>query len=73
MILLAGAAAYGLVRVAMGLATDWPPVLLNGLWIGYDLACLSVVLGAARYRPAPSKALLPLSSAQTTMSQGILG
>lgn len=49
MTLLAVAAVVGLVRVALGTA-DGTGTLVNTVWVVYDLAVLSVIIQAARYR-----------------------
>ena len=47
--LLAVAAVVGLIRVALGTA-DGTGTLVNTVWVVYDLAVLSVIIQAARYR-----------------------
>jgi cellulose synthase (UDP-forming) len=54
-VILVLAALWGLVRLALGGTADGVAVLVNALWIIYDLAMLSVVLDAAVYEP-PSEA-----------------
>jgi cellulose synthase (UDP-forming) len=52
LVLLASAMLYGIVRLALGLASDRVPVLVNIFWCGYDLMMLSVIVGAVRYNPS---------------------
>jgi len=49
MALLAIAAVVGLIRVGIGTA-DGTGTLVNTVWVIYDLAVLSVIIQAARYR-----------------------
>ena len=51
MALLAAAALWGLARVALGLAEEVAPILINVGWIAYDLAMLSAVVRAAAFKP----------------------
>jgi cellulose synthase (UDP-forming) len=50
--LLVGAMVAGVARLALGWSDEPGPILVNGLWAAYDVALLSVVVVAARYRPA---------------------
>lgn len=52
MLALVSAAITGLVRLALGINDDIGGVSVNLLWVGYDLAALSVVIRALRFRPA---------------------
>ena len=49
--MLASALLYGIVRLALGLASDRVPVFVNIFWSGYDLTMLSVILSGLRYVP----------------------
>lgn len=49
MAVLAGAAVIGLVRLMTGMTDDAGAVLLNVVWVVYDLIMLSAVLDAAFY------------------------
>ncbi len=49
--LLTIAVGFGLTKLAMGLVDDGVPVAVNVLWALYDLAALSVLVGALRHRP----------------------
>jgi len=51
MIILALAAFWGLARLALGVTDDGWPILINVLWIAYDLVMLSAVLDAAAFQP----------------------
>jgi cellulose synthase (UDP-forming) len=50
MVLLALAGVVGLVRLMLGATDDGWPVMLNIVWVVYDLIALSVVVDAALYR-----------------------
>ena len=67
--LLAGAVVFGLVKLAIGVVDDAVPVAVNVLWAVYDLAALSVLIGALRQRPGtgdvqqlPASADLPVAA-----------
>lgn len=49
MVLLVVAAVVGVARAGLGLA-PWAGTAVNLLWVGYDLAVLSVVVTGLRYR-----------------------
>jgi cellulose synthase (UDP-forming) len=50
MALLAAAAVVGLVRLMTGLTDSGGAIMINVVWVVYDLVALSVVLDAAFYR-----------------------
>jgi cellulose synthase (UDP-forming) len=53
-LLLNVAVIWGLLRLALGLTDAGIPILLNVLWVCYDLAALGIVLRAAAYSPLES-------------------
>jgi cellulose synthase (UDP-forming) len=53
--LLAAAFVAGLVRLATGTAPTVQGVLINLIWVLYDLVVLSVVIEAGRYRGPESQ------------------
>lgn len=55
MALLVFDALFALGRLALGLTGDAMPIIVNVLWVCYDLVCLSAVLDAAVYRPDPAR------------------
>jgi cellulose synthase (UDP-forming) len=61
--LLVAAGTYGLARLALGLADDAGPILVNVFWIVYNLAMLSVVIEAAIYEPDGAEPEHPLITA----------
>ncbi len=54
MALLVIAILSGFIRLSLGWTTDLGAVVVNVLWASYSLAMLSVVIRAARWRPAGS-------------------
>jgi cellulose synthase (UDP-forming) len=40
---------WALGRLVLGVATEWFPIVVNLIWVTYDLSMLSVVVEAARY------------------------
>ena len=49
--LLSLALVVGVAKLALGLADDAVPVVVNLAWAAYDIAVLSVVFGALAFRP----------------------
>jgi cellulose synthase (UDP-forming) len=54
MVVLTAAALWGLLRLTLGLATDYVAILVNVSWIVYDLVMLSAVLDAVAFEPTGS-------------------
>lgn len=57
--LLALAAAIGVARLALGLADDAVPLVVNVVWALYDIAILGVLLRALAYRAESAPAAEP--------------
>jgi cellulose synthase len=66
MLVLYLAAVWGLAKVVIGLSDDRLPVLVNVLWIVYDLVMLDAILGAAAFAPAPAPDPAPPHSLPTS-------
>ena len=49
--LLVAAIVVGLLKLAVGIASDGIPVMINVFWACYDIVSLSVVIDAATYQP----------------------
>ncbi|MBV9581364.1 MAG: glycosyltransferase [Chloroflexi bacterium] len=62
-VVLVCAAAWGLLRLAVGATSDMVPVLVNVAWIVYDVAMLSAVLDAVTYVSSPHTDATELSPA----------
>ena len=74
MALLAAAVVFGLVKLALGVASDEAPLIVNVAWAIYDLMMLSVVLDAVTYAPpaedTPAEPSLPAGELTAAVAHG---
>ncbi|MCC6790828.1 MAG: cellulose synthase, partial [Thermomicrobiales bacterium] len=74
MALLAVAIVVGLAKLALGIASDEVPIIVNIAWATYDLVMLSVVLDAVTYAPpadeVPGERSLPSGDVTAALAHG---
>jgi cellulose synthase (UDP-forming) len=74
--LLIASVLIGFAKLLLGITHDTFAVLVNDLWVGYDLLALSVVLRAVRYQPpadVPEPAVASEPDASSANAHGRLG